>query len=284
MHTANIRESVALMDFAQHLEKSMASGDEEWTELKVSRVLEEKKKEQKNYRGLSFATISAYGANGAIIHYTPTNVTDAALGKDSLLLLDTGSQFLDGTTDVSRTFHFGADPTDFQRSAYTRVLLGSIDLARATFPAGVPDTRLDILARSHLFNAGLNYRHGTGHGIGTYGPIHESPTQIRIYAKEEHPFRPGMFFSDEPGYYQPGEFGIRLETVLKVVERNSNKYQARGNFGPFLGFEPVCLVPFEPKMIDFDQFNEAQINWFNNYNRLVREKVGPELEAQGKNE
>ena len=163
-----------------------------------------------------------------------------------------------------------------------RVLMGSIDLARAVFPRGTPDTRLDILARYHLLRAGLNYRHGTGHGIGAYGFIHESPIQVRVYAKEEHPFEEGQFFSDEPGYYQPNEFGIRLETVLRVVKKENLKHQEREDYGDFLGFEPVCLVPFEPKLIDYTMLNNEQVDWLNRYNRMVRERVGKELKAQGK--
>ena len=161
--------------------------------------------------------------------------------------------------------------------------MGSIDLARAVFPKGTPDTRLDILARYHLLRAGLNYRHGTGHGIGAYGFIHESPIQVRVYAKEEHPFEEGQFFSDEPGYYQPNEFGIRLETVLRVVKKENLRHQEKEDYGELLGLEPVCLVPFEPKLIDYTLFSDGQVDWLNRYNRMVREKVGKELKAQGKN-
>ena len=178
MEHANVKDAVALIDFVQRLEKTLKSGEEEWDELKAAKELKKKRAEQADNKGLSFATISAYGPNGAVIHYKPNNLTNAKIGRDNLYLLDSGGQYVDGTTDVTRTFHFGV-PTEFQRSAYTRVLLGSIDLARATFLKGTPDTRLDVLARGHLYQAGLNYRHGTGHGIGAYGFIHESPIQVR---------------------------------------------------------------------------------------------------------
>ena len=137
---------------------------------------------------------------------------------------------MDGTTDVTRTFHYG-DPSDFEREVYTRVLMGSIDLARATFVDGTPDTRLDILARWNLFKVGLNYRHGTGHGIGAYGTVHESPIQVRIYKKEEHELKVGQFFSDEPGIYIEDEFGIRLETILRVTPASDALENTYGNQG-----------------------------------------------------
>ena len=170
--------------------------------------------------------------------------------------------------------------------AYTRVLMGSIDLARAVFPEGTPETRLDILARWNLMRVGLNYNHGTGHGIGAYGLIHESPIQVRIYKDEEHPMLRGYFFSDEPGYYESGQFGIRLETVLTSVVRSDLKYGgkevASGGGKTMLGFEPVCLVPFEPKLINYTLLNDEQLGWLNNYNQMIRDKVGKELVKQKK--
>jgi Xaa-Pro aminopeptidase len=137
---------------------------------------------------------------------------------------------------------------------------------------------MDILTRGPLYEVGLNYRHGTGHGIGAYGLVHESPIQVRVYKKEEHELLPGQFFSDEPGLYFEGEFGIRLETVLRVEERKQHPNAALG-FGPFLHFQPVCLVPFEPKLIDYNLLTRAQVNWLNGYNQLIREKVLPRLES-----
>lgn len=280
MESANIRDAVALIDFADILEQGMERG-EDWDELKADKRLTALRREQDLNRGLSFPTISAYGANGAVIHYKPNKITNTKIGKDAMYLLDSGGQYLDGTTDVTRTFHFGT-PSDFDREVYTRVLMGSIDLARATFLKGTPDTRLDILARWNLWKVGLNYRHGTGHGIGAYGFIHESPVQVRVYAKEEHPMEEGYFFSDEPGYYEPGVSGVRLETVLRVVKQPDLPYKYKG-YGEFYGFKPVCLVPFEPKLIDYDLLSDEQVDWLNRYNKLIRDKVGKELLKQGKN-
>jgi len=192
---------------------------------------------------------------------------------------------LDGTTDVTRTFSYG-QPTDFMKEAYTRVLAGAIDLARATFPEGTPETRLDILARWNLMRVGLDYNHGTGHGIGAYGLVHESPVQVRIYKEEEHPMRQGYFFSDEPGYYDAGNFGIRLETVLMAVKKGELKYGNKpvesGGGKQILGFEPVCLMPFEPKLISLDLLNFGQKAWLNDYNNRIRKDIGAELKRQKK--
>lgn len=284
MKSANIRDAVALIEMASEVEHGMANG-ENWTELKVAKKLEKLRSQQKHFKSNSFHAISAYGPNGAIIHYIPTNKTDAKIGTDSLFLLDSGGQYLDGTTDVTRTFSYG-EPTEFMKEAYTRVLAGAIDLARATFPDGTPETRLDILARWNLMRVGLNYNHGTGHGIGAYGLVHESPTQVRIYKEEEHPMRQGYFFSDEPGYYDAGNFGIRLETVLMAVNRDNLKYGDKpvesGGGKQMLGFEPVCLVPFEPKLINMTLLNHEQKAWLNNYNNKIREKVGAEMKKQNK--
>ncbi|CAG0913330.1 unnamed protein product [Notodromas monacha] len=178
------------------------------------------------------------GSNGAIIHYKPEEKTNKRIVTDNMYLLDSGGQYKDCTTDVTRTLHFGT-PTDFQREAYTRVLMGAIDLAMAVFPKGTTDVAVDFVARQHLFNVGLNYRHGTGHGIGMFLGVHE-----------------------EPGYYEDGKFGIRLETIVTVVEKNLPR-----NFdGPYLGLEPVTFVPFEPKLICAELLSTKQKNWLNNYN------------------
>jgi len=279
MENANIKDAVALIAFSDELEKSMAAG-EEWDELKVSKRLLEYRSKQDLFKGPSFQTIAAYGPNGAIIHYKPNVDTNTKIGTDSLFLLDSGGQYVDGTTDVTRTYHFGA-PTKFEKEAYSRVLMGAVDLARGIFRAGTTDTRMDILSRSALYSVGLNYRHGTGHGIGAYGLVHESPVQVRIYKKEEHELKVGMFFSDEPGVYIEDMFGVRLETVLRVVEKNLT-YAEKG-FGPFYGFKPVCLVPFEPKLIDYSLLSKDQVDWLNEYHKQVLDKVGPALLQQGYN-
>ena len=263
----------------------MNAGDD-WDELRVARRLKKLRSEQDHNKGISFPTIAAYGKNGAIIHYQPNNLTNAKIGKDSLLLVDSGGQYLDGTTDVTRTFHFGK-PTKFQKEAYTRVLAGAIDLARSVIQEGTPDTRLDILSRWNLWRVGLDYNHGTGHGIGAYGLIHESPIQVRVYGKQEHPILEGYFFSDEPGYYEAGNFGIRLETVIAAVKQSNlphgDKDEASGGGKSYLSFEPVCLVPFEPKLIKTNLLNYEQVDWLNKYNKMIEQIVIPELRRQGKN-
>jgi len=286
MKKAALKDSVALIELASEVEAGMANG-EEWNEIKVSERLHELRRQQKHYKSKSFETISAYGPNAAIIHYRPTNITNANIGTDSLLLLDSGAQYLDGTTDVTRTFSYGK-PSEFMIEAYTRVLMGAIDLARVTFPDGTPDTRLDILTRANLMRVGLNYNHGTGHGIGAYGLVHESPVQVRLYKEEEHPMREGYFFSDEPGYYEADSFGIRLETVLMTVKRDGLKYAgkpaASGGGKKMLGFQPVALVPFEPKLINFELLNHEHKAWLSNYNHRIRTEVGAQLKRQNKDE
>lgn len=279
MVQAHLRDSVAVCDFLAALEKSMERG-EHWDELSVAIKLREHRAEQDLYKDISFSTISAYGPHGAIIHYKPTNVTNAAIGKDGLLLLDSGAQYLDGTTDVTRTMHYGT-PTPYEREMYTRVLMGVIDLARVVFKPGTTDSRLDILARQHLFRVGLDYLHGTGHGIGIFLQVHESPTQLRVLQKEDHPMEEGMFFSNEPGYYEAGKFGIRLETIMHVTKAS----QLAHNFsGPYLQLEPVSLVPFERKLMQHDLLSADHIRWLNNYHSMVREKVGALMLKQGRKE
>lgn len=275
MENANLRDSVALISFAAMLENSIKNGQEEWDELQVSHRLLEFRKKQDLFQGNSFETIAAYGSNGAIIHYKPKPETNRVIGTDSLLLVDSGGQYLDGTTDVTRTFHFG-EPTFFEKEAYTRVMMGALNLLNGIFRAGTTDTRMDILTRGPLWSVGLNYRHGTGHGIGAYGTVHESPIQVRIYKKEEHELKVGQFFSDEPGIYIEDEFGIRLETVLRVVEKDDLIYEDHG-FGPFYGFEAVCLVPFEPKLIQYELLEKSHVDALNEYNTIIKAKLSHKL-------
>ncbi|KAK7068100.1 Xaa-Pro aminopeptidase 2 [Halocaridina rubra] len=231
--------------------------------------------QQKDFMGISFGTISAFGSNGAVTHYEPQRETNKQIDNTSLYLLDSGGQYKDGTTDVTRTMHYG-DPTPYQIETYTRVLQGAIDLASLIFPEGTGDTDVDIVTRKHLYEVGLDYRHGTGHGIGMYLNVHEAPTQIRIYGGEEHKFEIGQFFSDEPGFYQDKDFGIRLETIIRVVEKKT-PYQFDKKS---LGFEAVTLVPFESNLINFTMLSSKQCRWLNDYHAQVREIVGNELLAQ----
>ncbi|XP_064108547.1 uncharacterized protein LOC135216931 isoform X1 [Macrobrachium nipponense] len=278
MINAHVKDAVAVCEFLSILENEIQEG-KEWDELKAQDALEDLRMQQEDFMGLSFQTISAFGPNGAVIHYKSRPETNRAITTDSLYLLDSGGQYKDGTTDVTRTMHYG-DPTEFQKESYTRVLMGAIDLAILTFPEGTSDKDVDIIARKHLYEVGLDYRHGTGHGIGVFLSIHEAPTQIRIYATEEHKFEVGQFFSDEPGFYQDNDFGIRLETILRVVPKETRyKFDKQS-----LGFEAVTLVPFEAKLIDMNLISDVQCEWLNSYHNNVRHVIGMELEKQGKNE
>ncbi|XP_069163625.1 uncharacterized protein [Procambarus clarkii] len=278
MKKAHIRDAVAVCDFLAFMEREITSGN--FTdEIRAADKLLELRSQQEHFVGLSFPTISAFGSNGAIIHYRPRQDTNLEITRESLYLVDSGGQYKDGTTDVTRTMHYG-EPTPFQVEAYTRVLMGAIDLASLVFPEGTGDTDVDILARRPLYEVGLDYRHGTGHGIGHFLGVHEAPTQVRIYGKEEHKLEVGQFFSDEPGYYQDEEWGIRLETILTVVTKTTKyKFDKRS-----LGFEPVTLVPFEAKLINLTLLGDSQCEWLNSYHAQVRSVIGPELVRQGREE
>ncbi|CAC5392510.1 pepP [Mytilus coruscus] len=225
-------------------------------------------------RGLSFPSISGSGPNGAVIHYFPTPATDRKLSVNEMYLLDSGGQYLDGTTDVTRTFHFGT-PTAYQKECYTRVLMGQVDLARILFPNTLYGREIDAIARRPLWDVGLEYRHGTGHGIGSYLSVHEGPGRISLshasFASDEK-LDEFMFFSDEPGYYEANEFGIRLENIVMVTEAQT-KYQFMNS--TFLTFETVTLVPYEPNLIDYDLLSPEQIKWINMYHSKVQKEIGP---------
>ncbi|KGL82241.1 Xaa-Pro aminopeptidase 2, partial [Tinamus guttatus] len=199
---------------------------------------------------------------------SPSNVSSRQLSVDELYLSDTGGQYLDGTTDITRTMHWGV-PTPFQKEAYTRVLMGNIDLSRLVFPADTAGRTVEAFARQALWKVGLNYGHGTGHGIGNFLSVHEWPVGFQ---SNNIPLTKGMFTSIEPGYYQDGEFGIRIEDIALVVEAQTEK--------PFLTFEVVSLVPYDRNLIDVDLLSKEQIQYLNAYYETIRERVGPELRRQ----
>ncbi|KAJ9600135.1 hypothetical protein L9F63_009545, partial [Diploptera punctata] len=216
MRKAHIRDAAALCDFLAHFEESIAAG-KEWDEVNVSITLDQFRREQLLSKGPSFPTIAGFGPNGAAPHYIPTESQNVLkIYSNSTLVIDSGGQYLDGTTDVTRTIHLGT-PTDFEREAYTRVLIGSINLASLVFPREVPMSSIDVLARTSLWQVGLTYLHGTGHGIGSFLVVHESPIRV-IFTEGNLTFHEGYFFSDEPGYYQEGKFGIRLENIVEVIK------------------------------------------------------------------
>jgi len=278
MIEAHIRDAVALCDWAAMMEEQIEGfGAENWTEITASERLTKYREEQEDNKGLSFGTISAFGPNGAIIHYSPTPDTDAKITRNSMFMVDSGGQYLQGTTDVTRTFHYG-EPSEDQVERYTDVLKGAIELARIVVPEKTQDTAVDLVTRQFLFNKGLDYRHGTGHGIGAYLEVHEGPILVRMKNSNPGKFEVGMFFSDEPGYYKEGEFGLRLETILRVVDFES----AEEAYGKFIKFEPVTLVPFEPKLINFEMMSPEQIEWYNKYNQIIMTEVGTRLMESGK--
>lgn len=265
MTNAHLKDAVALCDFLALLENEVIAGTY-WDELSAAAKSEEFRSQQEDFLSLSFDTISAAGPNAAVIHYSPSPETNRQIDDQSTYLLDSGAQYKDGTTDITRTLHFGV-PTSFQIEAYTRVLMGAMDFAAMVFPVGFTLGDIDLLARRPLYEVGLDYRHGTSHGIGMCLFVHESANNA---------YEIGFFGSDEPGYYEDGEFGIRLETTLKVVHKDT----PHDFVSPMLGFEPVALVPFEPKLINTTLLSRQQCEALNAYHATVRDVVGNELKNQ----
>lgn len=277
MRQAHIRDAVALCEYFSWLEQEVPK--DELTEVTGAAKLEELRREQENFISLSFETISGVGSNGAVIHYRPAEETDRVISNEELYLCDSGAQFKDGTTDVTRTWHFGA-PSKWERECFTRVLKGHIALARAVFPNKTTGHRLDTLARLALWEVGLDYLHGTGHGIGSFLNVHEGPQRVSPRAVEnEAPLEAGMMVTDEPGYYEDGAFGIRIENVLlvKSVELENN-FKNRG----YLGFEPITLFPIQTKLLLPSMLTSEEVEWLNWYHGLCAEKVGSALREQGR--
>eukprot|EP00252_Welwitschia_mirabilis_P017029 TRINITY_DN3786_c0_g1_i1.p1 TRINITY_DN3786_c0_g1~~TRINITY_DN3786_c0_g1_i1.p1 ORF type:complete len:663 (-),score=143.58 TRINITY_DN3786_c0_g1_i1:272-2260(-) len=249
---------------------------ERMTEVSVSDKLEAFRSEQEHFKGLSFPTISSVGPNAAIIHYAPNQNTCAELQPDSIYLCDSGAQYLDGTTDITRTVHFGK-PSAHEKACYTAVLKGHIALDIAVFPNGTTGHALDILARVPLWNYGLDYRHGTGHGIGSYLNVHEGPHLISFKPQARSvPLQATMTVTDEPGYYEDGNFGIRLENVLIIKEADT-----KHNFGDkgYLSFEHITWVPYQKKLIDTSLLTPREIDWVNQYHASCRQALKPYLEG-----
>jgi len=269
------RDSVALIKFLAFLEKEIAD-EKRWTEVTAAAELDERREALTYSKGLSFNTISAYGSNGAIVHYSPSNDTDKVITTDSLYLLDSGGLYLDGTTDVTRTMHYGT-PTDYQKECYTRVLSSAINLAQLHWPENIYGRQIDAIARYELWEAGLVYRHGTGHGIGSYLSVHEGPGRIALTSSpsaSDEPLTAYQYYSDEPGYYEDNSFGIRLETVV-MVSPYSPAYTTAGV--DFFEFKAVTLVPFEKNLIDYSRMTSKQVDWLNVYNAKIRADIVPLL-------
>jgi len=266
---AMIKDGVAMVKFLKWLEEKIGVG-EHLTEISLDQKLTALRAEQEGFRDISFDTICGYGEHGAIIHYEATSETDIPIRPEGLLLLDSGAQYLDGTTDITRTIAVGP-LTDEMRHIYTLVLRGHIQLSRCIFPRGAAGTQMDVLARQYMWREGLNYLHGTGHGVGQYLSVHEGPHQFRMEWKPA-PFVEGMTVTDEPGIYLPGRFGVRIENTLLVTP------YMEGEFGPFLQFEPLTLCPIDLRPIVVEEMLPEEISWLNAYHQRVLDTLSPYLD------
>ena len=266
---AMLRDGIALVRFLRWLKPAVAAGGQ--TEMSIDRKLTALRAEQPLYQGLSFDTIAAYQAHGAIVHYEATPDTDAPLRPEGLLLLDSGAQYIDGTTDITRTIALGP-VTDRQRHIYTLVLKGHIQLQLLRFPDGASGTQLDAIARSPLWHEGLNFLHGTGHGVGAYLNVHEGPHQIRMEYRPA-PLHAGMTVTDEPGIYIEGQFGVRIENVLLTQPWRET------DFGRFLQFETLTLCPIDTAPLDISLLTPEELRWLNDYHQLVYDRLAPHLDA-----
>ncbi|XP_041502668.1 xaa-Pro aminopeptidase 2-like [Microtus oregoni] len=268
LKASHVRDAVVVIQYLVWLEKNVPKGTVD--EFSGAEYIDDLRWNENFSSGPSFETISASGLNAALAHYSPTKELHRKLSSDEMYLVDSGGQYWDGTTDITRTVHWGT-PTAFQKEAYTRVLMGNIDLSRIIFPAATSGRVLDTLARKALWEVGLNYGHGTGHGIGNFLCVHEWPVGFQ---SSNIAMNKGMFTSIEPGYYQDGEFGIRLEDVALVVEAKT-KYP-----GAYLTFEVVSFVPYDRNLIDVSLLSPEQLQYLNRYYQTIREKVGPELQRR----
>ncbi len=262
---AMLRDGVAMVKFLTWLRPAVEAGGQ--TEMSIDRKLTSLRAEQPRYRDISFDTIAGYMEHGAIVHYEATPETDMPLRPEGLILIDSGAQYQDGTTDITRTIALGP-VTEEMKHIYTLVLKGHIQLEMAKFPDGASGTQLDILARKDMWREGLNYLHCTGHGVGSYLNVHEGPHQIRMEWKPT-PLRAGMTVTDEPGLYLAGKFGVRIENTLLI-----KKYM-QGEFGDFLEMESLTLCPIDTAPVDVDMLLPEELEWLNDNHRKVYEMLSP---------
>ena len=267
---AMLRDGVAMVKFLKWLEEAVPRGGE--TELSVSAKLRQLRAEQPLFMDESFDTIAGYEEHGAIVHYEPTPESDVALRPEGFLLLDSGAQYLDGTTDITRTIQLGA-VTDLHRRVYTLVLKGHLSLQNLCFPRGAAGTQLDAVARVAMWRDGMNFMHGTGHGVGSYLSVHEGPHQIRQEYRPA-PMLEGMTVTDEPGLYLAGKFGVRIENTLLTVPYLTTE------FGRFLRFEPLTLCPIDTRPIVVDMLSAEELAVLNAYHQMVYERLSPMLDAE----
>lgn len=277
MKNAHIRDGAAMCEALAYLEERLLAGDT-WTEQMIAKQIDRARYAQPLSQGSSIRTVVASGKNGASLNYELlSNSTDTVVSPGKTLIIESGGQYLDGTTIVARTLHFG-EPTREQRRAYTNVLAGIIRLSSFVFPEILKPSEFDSLARSFVWSQLSDYPHGTGHSIGSYLSVRESPIQIKYSSQNNYTFNSGYYFSSEPGFYKGGSFGIRLKNVLQVM--NTGEMTEEG--AKFLAFDTVTLVPYEPKLIDRAMLSMQEKRWINVYNSKVRELIGMELKRQNK--
>lgn len=269
-HRAMLRDGVAMVKFLKWLKPAVEAGGQ--TEMSIDKELTSLRAEQNLFRDISFDTIAGYQAHGAIVHYEATPETDAPLLPEGLILIDSGAQYQDGTTDITRTIALGP-VTEEMKHVYTLVLKGHIQLELAKFPDGASGTQIDALSRECMWREGYNFLHGTGHGVGSYLNVHEGPHQIRMEWKPT-PLRAGMTVTDEPGLYLKGKFGVRIENTLLI------KDFVETTFGKFLQMESLTLCPIDTAPIDVDMLLLEEVEWLNAYHREVFEKLSPYLEDE----
>ena len=271
-HSAMLKDGIAMVKFLKWLRPAVEAGGQ--TEMSLNERLTALRAEQPLFRGVSFDSIVGYEAHGAIVHYQATPATDAPIRPCGLVLIDSGAQYEDGTTDITRTIALG-EITPEQRHVYTLVLKGHIQLSMCKFPEGTTGTQLDIMARQAMWREGYNYFHGTGHGVGAYLNVHEGPQQIRMEWRSA-PFREGMTITDEPGLYLEGQFGVRIENTLLTIPYRSTE------FGVFLQFIPLTLCPIDTAPIDVTLLTDEELSWLNAYHDTVCATLAPHLDAAEK--
>ena len=265
--SAMLKDGIAMVKFLSWLKLAVEAGGQ--TETSIDQKLTSLRAEQPLYRDISFDTIAGYQAHGAIVHYEATPETDIPLKPEGFLLLDSGAQYLDGTTDITRTIALGP-LTEEQKRIYTLVLKGHIQIELCKFPAGASGTQIDILAREAMWREGLNYLHGTGHGVGTYLNVHEGPHQFRMEWKPA-PLVAGMTITDEPGIYLEGKFGVRIENTLLITPYKQTQ------FGEFLQFESLTLCPIDTTPIVKEMLLAEEVDWLNQYHKQVYDTLAPHL-------
>ena len=271
-HSAMLKDGIAMVKFLKWLRPAVEAGGQ--TEMSLNERLTALRAEQPLFRGVSFDSIVGYEAHGAIVHYQATPATDAPIKPCGLVLIDSGAQYEDGTTDITRTIALG-EITPEQRHVYTLVLKGHIQLSMCKFPEGATGTQLDIMARQAMWREGYNYFHGTGHGVGAYLNVHEGPQQVRMEWRSA-PFREGMTITDEPGLYLEGQFGVRIENTLLTIPYRSTE------FGVFLQFIPLTLCPIDTAPIDVTLLTDEELSWLNAYHDTVCATLTPHLDAAEK--